>query len=177
MDRRTGGRNLREKAAVKKAPLNIDTILGSLLGTGFLPFMPGTFGTLFTFGIWLLLPAVAFDPASRLIYGIALALFTLLSVLISSRAEKHLGHDAPQIVIDEMCGFLVSVLFLPHTLMIGIYGVVLFRVFDIVKPFPVSTAQKLPRGWGVVADDLMAGIYAQVLIRVLLHFFPKFFGL
>lgn len=139
--------------------------------------MPGTFGTFFAFGVYFLLPSSLLDASVRLWYAVALAGFTFFSVLISTCAEKRLGHDAPQIVIDEMCGFLVSVLFLPRTLMIGIYGVVLFRVFDIVKPFPVSTAQKLPRGWGVVADDIMAGIYANVLIRLLLHFFPKFFGL
>ncbi len=161
---------------MKESRLTVSTFLASLLGTGFLPFMPGTFGTFFAAGVYFLLPAELFDQAFWLWYAVALAAFTLISVILSSQAEKHLGHDAPQIVIDEMCGFLVSVLFLPRTLMIGIYGVVLFRVFDIVKPFPVSTAQKLPRGWGVVADDLMAGIYANVLIRLLLHFFPKFFG-
>lgn len=162
---------------MNKAFRIITKLLATLLGSGLIPFMPGTMGSIFAFAVYLLMPAAWFLPAAQGIFAGALALFCLFSVWISSLAEREMGHDAPQIVIDEMCGFLVAVLFMPKTLMIGLYGLVLFRVFDIAKPFPISRLQKLPRGWGVVADDLAAGVVANILIRIMLYYFPKYFGI
>jgi len=71
----------------------------------------------------------------------------------------------------------VATLFLPQSWLIGLYALVLFRVFDIAKPFPVNRAQKLPAGWGVVMDDLLAGVYANLSLRLLILIYPSFFGL
>ena len=157
---------------VKTKPLNL---IASLFGLGFIPFMPGTFGTLGAFGLYLILPAALFSSFSGwLLLGILLC-FSLLAVFISGRAEQDLGTDAPQIVIDEMAGFFMATLFLPYSWLVGLYAVVLFRVFDIGKPLGVKSLQKLPGGWGIVADDILAGIYANILLQVLVRIYPTFF--
>ena len=163
--------------AKKTKKLNVYTFLATLCGIGFIPFMPGTFGSLAGYGIYLLLPDSPFQ-GKTLFYTIPIWLvFCLLSVYLSSKAEETLGKDNGSIVIDEVCGYYVSVLFLPHNWLIGIYAFALFRVFDIAKPFPVKKVQKIPRGWGIVADDIIAGIYANILIQILNKIYPKFFGL
>ncbi len=139
--------------------------------------MPGTWGSIAAFGIYLLLPAAWFGTGAIWISGAFLLAFCLLAVYFSSMAEKTLGHDNGSIVIDEVCGFLMVVLWFEHSWLIGLYALVLFRVFDIAKPFPVNRAQKLPRGWGVVADDLLAGIYAALLLFMITKIYPRFFGL
>lgn len=157
--------------------LNPITFLASFFGIGFLPKMPGTWGSLAAFGLYLMLLFGGVSLPSLLV-GIALfCVFCLLAVVISTQAERTLGHDSGHIVIDEVCGYILSVMFLPQSWLIGLYGFALFRVFDIAKPWPVSASQNLPRGWGVVMDDLLAGVYANIIIQILIKIYPKFFGL
>lgn len=160
-----------------KGKLRFSTILGSFFGIGFAPFAPGTFGSLAALGLYYLMPAVWFEFWNLPWYLLALLVFSLFSVPIATQAEKILGHDAPAIVIDEVCGFFLAVAFLPKTWLVGLYGFVLFRVFDIAKPFPVNRAQKLPAGWGIVVDDLVAGLYALILLQLLHMIYPRFFGI
>jgi phosphatidylglycerophosphatase A len=94
-----------------------------------------------------------------------------LAVLIGTRAEAAYGHDAKAIVIDEVAGMLITFLFVPmpesasgQWLALGA-GFLLFRIFDVTKPFPAGRAQNLPGGQGVVMDDVVAGVYANVLLR------------
>ncbi len=140
-------------------------------GLGYSPVAPGTAGTLGC-GVllWFLMPK---DPTA----GGSLAVFTLsvsvlafiaLSIWVSTRAEVAFGKDASKIVVDEFAGYLVAVLFLPKTLIVYIAAFLLFRIFDVLKPFPAARAETLPGGVGVVLDDLVAGIYANALIRVML---------
>ena len=152
------------------------SFFASFFGIGFLPKMPGTWGSLAAFAIYLLLPAGLFLGNASLFSLAALLLFSLVAVFLSSRAEKKLGHDSGHIVIDEVCGYFVSVMFLPQSWLIGLYAFAFFRVFDIAKPWPVSASQKLPRGWGVVVDDILAGVYANLLLQILIRIFPRFFG-
>lgn len=151
--------------------------IASLFGSGFLPKAPGTWGSLFSLALYLLMPDTWFAGQARWWFTGVFALICLFSVWISSLAEKRLGHDAPQIVIDEFCGFFVSVLWLPKGLLIGIWGFILFRAFDIAKPLLVNRAQKLPRGWGVVADDLAAGLFANLILQGLIRLAPSFFSI
>lgn len=157
--------------------LNPHTFLASFLGVGFMPFMPGTWGSLAAFGLYFLVPE-SWLLGSGLWFSLpGFLAFCLFAVYVSTQAEKTLGHDNGSIVIDEVCGYYLAVLFLPKSWLIGLYGLVLFRVFDIAKPFPVNRSQKLPRGWGVVIDDLIAGIYANILLQILTKVYPRFFGL
>jgi len=103
-----------------------------------------------------------------------IALFFLASWL-AAKAEKIFEQkDCRKIVIDEIVGFLVTMSFLPPKIGYIILGFILFRCFDIIKPFPVGTFErKLRGGYAVVADDIMAGVYANIILQ-LLHFFKVF---
>jgi phosphatidylglycerophosphatase A len=96
----------------------------------------------------------------------------LIAVFFISKAEKKLGHDSNKIVLDEFMGYFIAVVFLPKTVLIAIFAFILFRFFDIFKPEPVNVLQKLPAGWGVMADDLMAGVYTNISLQMLTRFFP-----
>ena len=155
--------------------LSPTTFLASLLGVGFIPFAPGTFGTLFAAGVYLLLPKSLFSGQGWWWLGGALLLVSGAAVWLSGRAEKKLGQDAPAVVIDEFCGYFVAVLLLPKSLLLAIYAFVLFRVFDITKPFPINVSQRLRGGWGIVVDDLIAGVYANLVIQLIRILKPSFF--
>ncbi|HOW56850.1 MAG TPA: phosphatidylglycerophosphatase A [Smithellaceae bacterium] len=131
---------------------------------GYIRFTPGTMGTIVGIPIYLaycLLPMVL-----RIIIVLALL---ALSIYISGRAEKLFKKkDDQRIVIDEIIGLQITMLpaaVMPLSIFIGF---VLFRVFDILKPYPLHRLQKLPGGWGVVLDDVGAGIYAGALMMLLL---------
>jgi phosphatidylglycerophosphatase A len=100
---------------------------------------------------------------------ILLALFLPVSIWASDRGERAYGHDASPIVVDEVVGMAVTLLFLPAGVGAALLAFVLFRFFDVVKPFPAGRAQHLPGGWGVVADDVMAGVYANLAARLVLR--------
>jgi phosphatidylglycerophosphatase A len=99
---------------------------------------------------------------------------TLVAVWASGEAEKELGHDAKPICIDEAVGQSIALLFVPHTVAAFTTSFVLFRIIDVIKPLGARQAQHLPGGWGVVADDVVAGIVAcggfQLLHWGLAHF-------
>ncbi len=76
-------------------------------------------------------------------------------------------HDSNKIVIDEVAGMMITLAFLPYDLVYIFIGCVLFRFFDIVKPLGIRKAELLPRGVGVMADDVLAGVYAQIMLRVI----------
>ncbi len=152
------------------------TFLASVCGAGFIPFAPGTMGSIVAFIGYLLLPESLFMGLNQLWFSLGVLVLTLVSIILSGKAEKVLGRDAPQIVIDEAAGYYFAVLLLPQTLMVGLYALVLFRVFDIAKPWPINISQRLPGGWGVTVDDLIAGVFANIVIRILLLIVPRFFG-
>lgn len=162
---------------MKNDKLKPQNLIASFLGLGYLPKAPGTWGSIGALGLYYLLPASWFELWNLKYYLPGLLLFSLFAVWISGKAEKTLGHDAPSIVIDEVCGFFTAAAYLPKTFLVGIYAFVLFRVFDIAKPFPVNISQRLPRGWGIVLDDILAGIYALILLQIINAIYPKFFGI
>ena len=110
---------------------------------------------------WFLVPASLW---SVLIWVVIL----VLGVIVSGKAEKDFGQDARPIVIDEVLGMGLALLFVPKRIVYYVIAFVLFRLFDIVKPFPARQAERLPSGWGVMADDLVAGVYANVVVQVLI---------
>lgn len=137
------------------------------LHTGRFPIAPATFASFVTLLIWWLLPH--WHP---LVMTAVLVLLLPLGVWSASRAEKTLGHDAKPIVIDEVLGALLTVAFLGHSLTLAIVGFFLFRVLDVVKPPPAYQLQSLPGGMGVMADDIMAGIYGNLILRVAAAIWP-----
>jgi len=160
-----------------KKKLSFSTILASLFLIGFIPLAPGTFGSLAGYGIYMLLPAWIYDGSCPGFLPLMIVGLALAAVVICHKAEKILGEDAGSIVLDELLGYFVATLFLPHSWLIGLYAFILFRVFDIAKPFPINRSQRLSCGWGVVVDDLLAGVYANILLQILIRVYPGFFGL
>jgi phosphatidylglycerophosphatase A len=142
-------------------------ILGTFGFSGFFPVAPATFASLLFVAIY------AWVPGGEVIAHPVVLLATLIAAVpASTYLERCYGTDAGCIVIDEIVGMQIALtLATPTTL--GLWSAFfLFRVFDIVKPFPAGRAQRLPRGYGVVADDVAAGIYARVTLIVLSWFFP-----
>ena len=134
-------------------------MLASVFGAGYAPVASGTVGSFVTVvAIWLL-------PLTPLRIGVALVVVTLVGIWAGSRVERVLGKKDPGIiVIDEVAGMLLSVMLLPRTIPVLVTAFLLFRLFDIWKPFPARESQALTGGMGVMVDDLIAGVYALVLV-------------
>jgi len=142
-------------------------MLASVFGLGHLPWAPGTWGSLGGLAVWYFF----LHGAPTYIYVAIVVLVSALSCYIAGLAEKAYGEeDCQHIVIDELCGVLVSMIGINVGFYWGFYwgfaGFVLFRFFDILKPFPVRYFEKLPWGIGVVADDLMAGVYVCIILNL-----------
>lgn len=153
---------------------NFSEYLSTLFGIGLFPKAPGTAGTLFAAIVYFVLPDVWFSSFWGIIAFLAVIILgSLISVFFISKAEIGLGHDSGKIVIDEFWGYMIAVIFLPKTLLVIFLAFVLFRIFDIFKPEPVNVLQKLPGGWGVMADDIMAGIYLNIVLQIIIRVFPK----
>ena len=144
-------------------------LLATGFGVGNSPIAPGTLGTLLAIPVYYFLSNI-----SSPIYEITLIGFFFLSVWISENAEIFFGKkDDPRIVIDEMMGFLITMLWVPKTILFVIIGFFLFRFFDILKPFPVRHLEKrLKGGFGVVLDDVMAGVYASIILHLIGRIYP-----
>jgi phosphatidylglycerophosphatase A len=128
-------------------------------GAGYSPVASGTAGSLVTLvGLWLI-------PFTLLSLACTLGAVTALGIWAASRVEGVLGTKDPGvIVIDEVAGMILSVLLLPRTLPVLIAAFLLFRLFDIWKPFPARQSQRLGGGLGVMVDDLIAGAYTLLLL-------------
>jgi len=132
--------------------------------SGYAPFASGTVGTLVGIAIYILL-----NQLSLTLYGILTTAVLFIGVWLSSRAEAILGQkDSGVIVIDEIAGFLVTMFALPMTGWTVFGGFLLFRGFDVLKPFPIRRIDlHVPGGWGVMLDDILAGVYANLTIHLL----------
>jgi phosphatidylglycerophosphatase A len=137
-------------------------------GVGFAPVAPGTAGSAVGVAIFLL----AFPQSPVAVLATLLAV-TVLAMWASDRAASHFGRRDPGVVvIDEVAGQLVALAFTGAGLRGALAGFVLFRVFDVVKPWPVNRLERLPGGTGIVADDLMAGAYVNVILQAALRLAP-----
>jgi phosphatidylglycerophosphatase A len=144
-------------------------LLAAGFGSGLTPFAPGTIGTLV--GIPICLVCLPLTWPLRFLVVVVLS---ALAIFISGRAEMiYQKKDDQRIVIDEIAGFQVAMLPVAITGLHLCVAFVLFRIFDIWKPFPIRNLQQLPGGWGVVIDDVAAGIYAGI-VMLLLTYLLKF---
>lgn len=139
-------------------------LLATWFGVGHLPFMPGTWGSLAALPLWWLL-----QPLGLMGYGLAVVFLAAGSIWVSGRAESYLQQaDAPVIVIDEVVGQLITLAGCSGTLFEVGMGLALFRLFDISKPFPIGLINdRVGGGLGIVLDDVLAGIYAGIILAVL----------
>jgi phosphatidylglycerophosphatase A len=137
-------------------------ILSSCFGFGLIPVAQGTFGTLAGIPLAMALAHVGPMAAAYLLF-----FFVLLSIWTSGRSARALEKDDPaEVVIDETAGLLLTLFLLPATGFNLCLGFILFRLFDILKPFPIRRLEKLEGGAGIVLDDLLAGVYGNVCLRL-----------
>lgn len=136
-------------------------------GIGWAPVAPGTVASAVTIvALWLL-------ALSRAQIIVVFVVVTLIGTWAAEHAERALGTKDPgAIVIDEVAGMMLSVLVVPLTVPVAVLAFLLFRVFDIVKPAPARQSQTLPGGAGVMVDDLIAGLYALIIVAALHAVFP-----
>jgi len=129
----------------------------------------GTVGTLVGVLIFVVWPDSRLHPVAYwlfLVFGIAAGIY------ISAAAEKSFAQkDCPRIVIDEIMGFIVAMTFLPKSFWVIVAAFVIFRIFDGIKIKPISALERLPGGVGIMADDVLAGIFANVIMHIVLLFF------
>ncbi len=161
---------------IKYHPVRSKRLWGNTLGekivvffatgfyTGYAPIVPGTFGTLVGIPLALILSLLSLWQST-----VILVLMIAVSCWVADKAEKIYGMKDPNdIVIDEVVGYLVTVWALPISWGVVLAGFILFRVLDILKPFPIrKIEQRIPGGAGVVMDDVLAGIYGCMILHVL----------
>lgn len=135
--------------------------LATLGPVGFIPYAPGTFGTAVAFLLVILL------RPGDLVLSVVLLLAVPVGIVVCDNAEKYFGRDSQYIVVDEFCGYLISVIFLPKTSLILCVSFILFRFFDIVKPLPIGRLEeRIQGGVGVMTDDLAAGVYTNIILQI-----------
>ncbi len=157
-------------ASRPRAPLWA-TLVATFFGAGRLKPGPGTWASIATVILWAF--ASLEIPAATRTWStvIAAALVTLIGIPAATRAARASGLKDPQfVVIDEVAGQLTALIAVPLAWKTFLAGLILFRVFDILKPFPIRRLERLPEGTGIVVDDLGAGLYALVIMHLLLHF-------
>lgn len=137
--------------------------------TGYFPFASGTVGSFLAILFYLFIPG--FDEPYLLVPLILL--FLVIGIYTSDFAEKVYGIDPPQVVIDEIVGMWFTMLFVPKTFLLAAIGFVLFRIFDIIKPFPARQSQDIKGGLGIMLDDLIAGFYSLIILHLILLIFPE----
>lgn len=146
---------------------SILSIIPTFLYFGYFPKIPGTFGTFggVLFSIFLV-DYLKIDPHTFLFTTIFII---ILSVYSSNWAINYFNSNDPkEVVIDEVAGFMVSILYIPLELRYIIVAFILFRLFDISKPFFVKSFEKLPKGWGITFDDVAAGVLANFLLQAMI---------
>lgn len=137
------------------------TFLATGCYIGKFPFAPGTAGTVMGVLLYLLI-----KPLPPVLYVVTVVAFIFMAAWVSTKAQDIMGEQDPQeVVIDEVAGFLVTMAFHRPDIWMLLGGFVIFRVFDIVKPFPIRWIERhFLSGWGIVLDDVAAGVYANVAL-------------
>lgn len=132
---------------------------------GYVPFIPGTAGSISGVFLFYLLEGDLF------IYGLFTFLILILGFLVSGEAERIFKQkDSRRIVIDEVSGMLLSLIFIPPDIKWVVAGFIIFRILDSLKPYPVSKFQRLKGSLGVMSDDIVAALYTNIILQIVLRF-------
>ncbi len=143
-------------------PSRLAKMIATFFYVGYLPFIPGTFGSAAGLALFLFFKP---GPVAQCVF---LAVFLFLGFYFSGQAEKLFKIKDPKyIVIDEVTGMFLTLLFVPLDFKLLCIGFLLFRILDTVKPYPADRLQNLPGSAGIMFDDIVAGIYANVILQVL----------
>ena len=149
--------------------IKVHKLVSTSLGIGYMGKGGGTVAAVAT---CLCLYALHLAGGDQLVTWLPLAtvLLTVLGVWSANEVEPHWGKDDKKVVIDEVAGMLITMLFIPVTLSSLVVGLVLFRFFDIVKPLGIRKLESVRGGLGVMLDDVVAGIYANIILQLLFYF-------
>jgi phosphatidylglycerophosphatase A len=150
----------------------VNKLIASIFGIGYIK-GGGTIAAAVTCGIIWLLWANGISPQ---LFMAACLVVTLIGVYVGNQVEPYWGKDSYRVVIDEVAGMWIAVLFIPPSLPLLIAGFILFRFFDIVKPLYIRRMEAFKGGWGVMLDDVLAGVYANIVLQVVVFFHLLPFG-
>jgi phosphatidylglycerophosphatase A len=146
--------------------------LATSLGVGYVPYAPGTFGSAAGLLFWWFL------PDSFAIQLAAIVVVFAVGTWSGNVAEQHFGaSDPPPVVIDEVMGMWITLLLNPVGWQGAVIGFLMFRLFDVIKPYPANRLERLPGGLGVMADDGMAAVYANIALRAVILISGRVFHL
>ncbi len=146
-------------------------LITSFFYLGHSPFMPGTIGSIGGLIVYFLV------RNNEILYGFSMIFLFMLGVLFAGEAERVYNRkDAQMIVIDEATGMLLSLFFVPFSIFSVILGFFLFRVFDIVKPYPAKRVEKLAGSMGVMFDDIIAALYTNFILQIIFRLIAPLFN-
>ena len=140
---------------------------------GYFPIAPGTVGSAAGLVVYLLV----WWTQSPVVEGLLIVAVYAIGIWAGTAAERYFGGiDPGPVVIDEVLGMLITLAFMPVGLWTALAGFVLFRIFDVIKPFPAGRFERLHGGLGVMSDDAMAAVYANLSLRLTVYLFPALFA-
>ncbi|MBV6485043.1 MAG: Phosphatidylglycerophosphatase A [Flavobacteriales bacterium] len=142
-------------------------IIASFFGTGYSPFAPGTAGALLAAAIYVLFQHFQIVIDNHFVFIALIFLTTLIGIFSANKLTTEWGKDPSKVVIDEAVGMWITMLFVPFSFLNLVIGITLFRLFDIFKPLGIRNLEKLNGGLGIMADDVLAGIYANVVLQII----------
>ena len=146
----------------------IARVLASCCGIGFIPIAPGTWAS-----ICAALSAYYWNLPELYLFFVVCIILIVVGIALSDSASRSINvHDPSWIVIDEWIGMWIALLGISHNLYLYVLACVLFRFFDIVKPFPIAAIEKLPGGFGIVLDDVFAGLITCMLLHMKMVYLP-----
>lgn len=153
-----------ENGTAPAAPNFVDKLISTGLGTGLSPFAPGTVGSFLALLIY-------FIPGFNELYVMipSIVIFFVWGTYSADRMEKAYGHDPSRVVIDEIVAVWISLLFLPKRLFLAIAAFFIFRILDIIKPFPANYFDKRNGGISIMMDDVVCGVYTNLLLLLYLY--------
>ena len=156
--------------------LGLYRFLATGFGSGYSPVAPGTAGSLMglllVYGWQQITPPSYFADQWFLPLVVMTIVFNMIGVFVTNKVEKDWGPDPSRVVIDEIVGMWIAILWIPPTLINWSLAFVLFRFFDIVKPLGIRKLESIKGGWGVMLDDVLAGIYANIVLQIILLLLP-----
>jgi len=147
-------------------------LFATALGSGYSPFAPGTAGAIVgCISLWLFESYNLISTTTTPLFFIGLIVGTIiLGIIATNQLEEEWGEDPSKVVIDEVIGMWITMMFIPFTWLNVLIGFTLFRFFDIAKPMGIRKLEEIGGGIGVMADDMLAGIYANIVLQIIIYF-------
>ena len=156
---------------IRAAERPFTTFIATFLYTGYIPLAPGTWGSLATVFI-----AYFLFPLNIPLQILIVTAMLITGAFVSNRAKDIYGEDGGPIVIDETAGMLLTLIGVPKYFGYYAAAFLLFRFFDIIKPYPARQSERIPSGWGVMADDIIAGFYGLITIHAIIYAYRAISG-